>query len=53
MVAGFHQLWQAPPATRGLRFVKRSIQGPALGPVRDRTQFIMARNDPKTPERFV
>ena len=53
MVAGSGQLCQAHPAIRGLRFVKRSIQGPALGPVRDRTQFIMAPNDPMIPERFV
>ena len=30
------------------RFVKRSFQEPAHGPVRDRTQFIMAPNAPKT-----
>jgi len=53
MAAGFDQLWQAPTGTRGRLFVKRSIQSPALGPARDRTQFIMAPNAPMTPERFV
>jgi len=37
----------------GRLFVKRSIQGPAHGPTRDQTQFIMAPNAPMTPERFV
>jgi hypothetical protein len=53
MAAASGQLWQGPPWPRAQHFVKRSIQGPALGPAWDRTQFIMAPDAPMTPERFV